>query len=286
MLETHEEMGSSMKVLVVTTFHKEGMDVYGQRFIDTFSKNVDPKIDLRVYAENCDPVVNDPHDRIAVFSAETNLNKLQAFKQKWKGVPKANGKCPPDIKARRPRDWHKEFKWDAVRFANKVYAVFHACESDQYDLVVWMDADTVCHSPISHEKFISFFPTNTWLSYLGRGNKWPECGFYGIHINNPAGKQFLKDFERAYEDAERGIFTMEEWHDSYVFDEVLKKVRVAYPQINDLSGHLVKGEGHPLINCELGAYFDHLKGARKKDGISRKKDLFKVRKEDYWKNVK
>ena len=275
-----------MKILVVTTFHKEGLDTYGQRFMDTFSQSVDPNIDLRVYAENCDPVVNDSHDRIAVFSAETNLSKLQAFKQKWKDVPKANGVCPPEIKARRPKDWHKEFKWDAIRFANKVYAVFHACEEEQYDVVVWMDGDTVCHSPISQQKFESFFPDNTWLSYLGRGHKWPECGFYGLHIHKPGAKEFLKEFERVYEDADNGIFKMEEWHDSYVFDECLKKIRTRHPQIHDLSGHLVKGEGHPLINTELGAYFDHLKGARKKEGMSRKKDLFTVRHEDYWKTVR
>ena len=275
-----------MKILVVTTFHKEGMEVYGQRFIDTFSKNVDPKIGLRVYAENCTPEVNDPHDRIGVWSAESALDKLQAFKNKWKDVPKANGVCPPDIKARRPRDWHKEFKWDAIRFANKVYAVFHACDDPEYDLVVWMDADTVCHSPITQDKLVSFFPEQNWLAYLGRGKKWPECGFYGLYINQQGAIDFLKEFERVYEDADNGIFTMEEWHDSYVFDEVLKKIRVQHPNITDLSGHLVKGEGHPLINTELGAYFDHLKGARKNVGKSKLQDLFKVRKEEYWKDAK
>ena len=35
---------------------------------------------------------------------------------------KANGKCP--FLKKDPRDHHKEFKWDAIRFANKVYAVF------------------------------------------------------------------------------------------------------------------------------------------------------------------
>jgi hypothetical protein len=273
-----------MKTLVVTTFNEKGMHTYGQKFIDTFSKNVDPKIDLRVYAEQCTPNVNDPHDRIGVFAAETALDKLRAFKEKWKDIPKANGKCP--FPERRPRDWHKEFKWDAIRFANKVYAVFDACEDPEYDLVVWMDGDTVCHSPITYEKFISFFPDNTWLSYLGRGKKWPECGFYGLQTKKESAKAFLKEFERVYEDADNGIFKMEEWHDSYVFDEVLKRIRSQYPEINDLSGHLVKGEGHPLINTELGAYFDHLKGARKNEGMSRKRDLFMVRQEDYWKEVK
>jgi len=41
-----------------------------------------------------------------------------------------------------------------------------------------------------------------------------------------------------------------------------------------------------LINTELGAYFDHLKGARKNVGKSKLQDLFKVRKEEYWKDAK
>jgi len=78
---------------------------------------------------------------------------------------------------------------------------------------------------------------------------------------------------------------MEEWHDSYVFDQVLKKIRIQYPNIKDFSGHLINGEGHPLINCELGAWFDHLKGVRKSEGRSRKKDLLEPRSESYWNEV-
>jgi hypothetical protein len=45
---------------------------------------------------------------------------------------------------------------------------------------------------------------------------------------------------------------------------------------------LINGEGHPLINCEWGAYIDHLKGKRKRDGRSKLKDLVVQRKEAYW----
>ena len=91
-----------------------------------------------------------------------------------------------------------------------------------------------------------------------------------------------------YEEAEKGIFTLEEWHDSYVFDVVLKRHKQTFPQspIKDFSGHLISGEGHPLINCELGAYFDHLKGdSRKAKGQSLSKDLKVKRVEPYWKTV-
>ena len=38
------------EIIVVTTFHLEGMEVYGQRFIDSFAKNVAKAIKLVVYA--------------------------------------------------------------------------------------------------------------------------------------------------------------------------------------------------------------------------------------------
>ena len=43
-------------ILVVTTFHKPGLDSYGQRMLDTFATNVDKRIKLVCYAEDCDPV--------------------------------------------------------------------------------------------------------------------------------------------------------------------------------------------------------------------------------------
>ena len=275
----------NMRIKCITTFHQPGLEEYGQRLIDSWAKNVHPAVELVVYAEDCIPVVP-PGANIKVVNAKEVLPKLNAFKERHKNDPKANGICPPEIKARRPRDWHKKFKWDAIRFANKVYAVYDACTQTQYDLVIWIDGDTVCHSPITQDKLVSFFPEQNWLAYLGRGQKWPECGFYGLYIKQQGAIDFLKEFERVYEDADNGIFKMEEWHDSYVFDEVLKKIRLQHPNITDLSGHLVKGEGHPLINTELGAYFDHLKGARKQQGKSKLQDLFTRRHEEYWKDAR
>ena len=275
-----------MEITVLTTFHQEGLDKYGQRFLDSFADRVDPSIKLIVYAEDCMPD-NPSEENIQILDAKQVLPKLNAFKARWGNVDKANGIPPDAIKARRPRDWHKKFKWDAIRFANKTYAVFDACANHK-DWVVWMDADTFVHSNWSYEQFAKLLPNDKWLTYVGRGKgsqTWPECGFYGMNMNHPMCIQFLKEFERFYEDAENGIFELEEWHDSYVFWEVLKKIRTQFPQIKDFSGHLINGEGHPLINCELGQFFDHLKGVRKDEGKSRRKDLLKPRPEQYWNEI-
>jgi len=271
------------KISVVSTFHKPALEKYGQRFLDSFSANVDPKIEMLLYAEDCKPVVNDP--RIKVLDQKAELPKLVAFKERWKDVPKANGVCPPEIKARRPRDWHKEFKWDAIRFSNKVYAVFDAAQRTDADWIVWMDADSYIHQQWSYESFKKFLPDRAWLSYLGRGKKWPECGFYGINLKNKIALRFLQEFEHVYEHAEYGIFRMEEWHDSFVFEEVRKKIADKNPTgiIHNISGGIIDGEGHPVINSDLGQYMDHLKGDRKDIGKSNKPNDLRIKRyEPYW----
>jgi len=278
-------------IKVVTTFHPEGLSLYGQRFIDSFSSNVDKQIELIVYAENCEPKNPDP-SQIKIIP-QTEVVKLTNFKNKWKDIPKANGKCPWPEK--RPRDYHKEFKWDAVRFANKVYAVFHAVETLDTDWVVWMDADTYVHSLITHEEFKNLLPDNKWITYVGRGKgvqTWPECGFYGLNIKNETCKKFIKEFERVYEDADNGIFKLAEWHDSFVFGDILKKLIPIDKNYLDYSEGLYNrtaktgGGGHPLINSILGKWFDHMKGARKKQGRSNvQKDLVSKRSESYWNEI-
>jgi len=276
-------------ITVVTTFHPEGYRKYGERFLESFAKNVDKRIKLIVYAEGIKPRNPDP-TRIEILDQVQTLPKLVAFKERWKDDPKANGTPPPDIKRRR-KDWDKAFKWDAIRFANKVYAVFDACEKSK-DWCVWMDADSFIHSRWEYEDFAQLLPNNTYITYVGRGKgsqTWPECGFYGMNLNHPVCHSFLEDFERMYEDAENGIFKLEEWHDSYVFGEVLKKYS-EFPS-HDYSAEMylkeasTGGGGHPLINGPLGKWIDHMKGGRKDTGKSLKKDLMINRTEEYWNDI-
>lgn len=290
-METPKTMGK--KITVVTTFHPKGMTVYGQKFLDSFARNVDKRIELIVYAEDCNPENPDP-SRITILDQTEALPKLVAFKKRWKDVPKANGIPPDAIKARRPRDWHKEFKWHAIRFANKVYAVFDACERSK-DWCVWMDADSIIHSLWSYEDFAKLLPDNTYLTYVGRGKgsqTWPECGFYGFNLNHPVAHEFLKEFERMYEDADNGIFRLEEWHDSYVFGELLNNKFADFKNNTlDYSANIYNktaktgGGGHPLINSELGRWMDHMKGDRKFEGKSKRKDLMGNRTEEYWQKI-
>ena len=259
-----------MKYSVVTTFNASGYKQYGSRMIDTFLATWPQDVQLLVYAE--DVVVTQQAPNLKIIDLAQASPELVEFKRIWGNVPKANGHPFPGAE-------RKAFKWQAVRFSHKVYAIFHAARTCETEWLIWMDADMVCHSKIGTAKLNQLFPDNIDLCYAGRSNKFTECGLYGMHLTSPITQQFLTEFQRMYDDAENGIFTLKEWHDSFVFDAVRKKF--AMQELNWSAG-LINGEGHPIINSEWGAYIDHLKGDRKDKGRSRKTDLVVQRKETYW----
>ncbi len=265
------------KFAVITTFHQKGLEQYGQRMIDSFVKEWPAEVTLYVYAEDCNPIITAPN--VVVRDLHSSSKPLVDFKNRWRGVPKANGDVSKDPVRSKRKDAGKGFKWDAVRFAHKVYSIFHCAENTDADVLIWMDADMFCHSPITVTTLDSLIPLTQDLCYIGRVNKWPECGLYSINLKSNNGREFLKEFQRVYDDAEHGIFLMDEWHDSFVFEEVRKKMNL---RCLDWGEGLIKGEGHPLINSVWGAYLDHLKGSRKELGKSKITDLLKPRTEKYW----
>lgn len=244
--------------------------------IETFLNTWPAEVDLIVYAEDC--IVTQSAPNLRVLDLHRDSPELVAFKTKWHSVPKANGDVSADPTRNHRKDAAKGFKWNAVRFAHKVYAIFAAAHAAT-DWLVWMDADTVCHSPITIKQLHHLCPTTADICFLGRNGKYTECGLYAMNLRSAGTMDFLKEFQRVYDDAENGIFTMKEWHDSFVFDVVRKSMTLKQ---HDWSSHLISGEGHPLINSEWGAYLDHLKGDRKLLGRSKLSDLKIKRTEAYW----
>ena len=278
---------NKLKIAVVTTFHEDGLEKYAQRMINTFCANWPAEVVLHLYPEMCNPVIRD-HSHVTLKRLE-EVKELMTFKNTWQGVPKANGDVSSDPVRSKRKDAGKGFKWHAVRFAHKVYAIFDCAKTTDADILIWMDADTICHSPITMQDLYRMIPTDSELCYLGRKGKYSECGLYSMNLRSANVQAFLKEFQRFYDQAEQGIFQLAEWHDSFVFDAV----RVKFPQMRQLdwAAHLhdirprlgsSQGEGHPLINSEWGAWLDHLKGGRKKLGRSKPEDLKVPRTESYW----
>lgn len=266
---------------VVTTFNQSGYDRYGRRMIETFLRNWPDRIHLYVYAEDCDITEQDP--RLHVIDFHAAVPALVRFKKRWGNDPKARGLVatgPADRKGKQPGIG---FRWDAIRFSHKVYAVCDHARQRRADVMFWMDADMVCHSPILDDFIGSQIPAPYGIAFLGRAKKFTECGLYALNLQDPATLDFVEQFQAAYNDG--SIFDMAEWNDCWVFDRIRERVQQQHPewqQLNWTAGFSKQGEGHPLINTEWGAYLDHLKGERKKAGRSEAKDLVLPRSEHYW----
>lgn len=271
----------TQKIAVVTTFHKQGYDKYAKRMIQTFLQTWPSDVTLYVYPENHEVTETAPN--LVVRELHSSSPDLVAFKTRWGNDPKARGLVAiPPIIPNAKKQPGLGFRWDAIRFSHKIYAVCHAAKHTDADVLFWMDADMVCHTPVTHEFINRMAGPHIGLGFLGRERKFTECGLYSMNLRDPATQEFLVEFQKAYDTGR--LFSMSEWNDCWVFDEVRKEVLARNPnwQWYNWSQGLIQGEGHPLINSAWGAYLDHLKGARKDTGKSQPKDLIKPRSEGYW----
>jgi hypothetical protein len=268
-----------MKYTVITTFHQPGLEQYAQRMIDTFEANWPAEVDLILCAENCQPHTTRSNTRVHdLLRVSPNL---RAFVERHRNNPMAHALAgPPDIY--NPK---KAFRWNAVRFAYKVFSVALCANELSGGWMIWIDADSHTHSSVPIEWLKTVCPDDAMISYLGRGEKYhSECGWVAYNLDHPETRQFIRDFVAMYNTDD--IFKEREWHDSYIWDVVRKRYQLTNKFFNLNPSADNKGlAGHPFINSELGRYMDHVKGVRKDLGHSKPKEAVMYPDHPYWQRV-
>ena len=269
-----------MKYTVITSFHEEGLKQYGQRMVSSFERHWPAEVDLVVCAENCRPEIARPNTQIYdLLDVSANC---RAFVERHRNNPLAHGQAgSPEVF--NPR---KAFRWNAVRFAYKVFSVALCANNINSGWMIWIDADTHTHSPVPLSWLQQVCPNTNMISYLGRGEKYhSECGWVAYNLDHPETRNFIADFVSMYNTDK--IFEEREWHDSYIWDVIRKRYMPnnkffnLNPSVND------KGlAGHPFINSELGLYMDHVKGDRKIVGHSKPKEVVSHPDHPYWQRVR
>lgn len=272
-LATRFTSTAPLKHAVVTTFHEKGYEVYGKRCIETFLQYWPSDISMYVYAENVEVDIAD--ERLIVINQSLSVPRLHEFRRLYKDNPFANGTDPKGIGGQ------NNFRWDAIRFSNKVFAVTDAIErtKSSFDQLIWLDADTLTHTSFPKKIIDNLAPRgNRLAAYLNR-KSYPECGWVGYNLRHPKITDFVDRFEQTYLSGR--FLEMKESHDSFVFWEIVKEMeRNGEAEFKYLGSD--RASGHIFINSVLGGYLDHLKGDRKSDGKSRLSDLYSKRKEAWW----
>lgn len=238
--------------------------------VNTYLRHWPQQVPLRLYTEgfDCD-----------VAGIETvDLAAAAPWLEPWKAArtKEQRGMIPPI----RKRDGLKVYTYrtDAVRFSHKV-AALGAAVAEDVDVLIWLDADIVTHSPVTVDWLEELFPAPAAVAWLDRERKYPECGFMMFRL--PTARGVLQEVVLAYQTG--AIFRYPETHDSYVIQQIVEAA-VGHGEITlaSLSGEARKC-GHPFVAGRLGERLDHLKGtARKERGRSFQSDLGVGREEAYW----
>lgn len=268
-----------MKYTVITSFNEDGLKQYGQRMIDTFEDKWPSEVDLVICAENCKPTATRINTKVYDL-LEVSFN-CRAFVERHRNNPMAHGQAGP------PEVWNpkKAFRWNAVRFAYKVFSVALCANNISSGWMIWLDADTHTHTEVPLSWLNTVCPDTAMISYLGRGEKYhSECGWVAYNLDHPATRDFIQEFVGMYNTD--CIFDEREWHDSYIWDVIRKRFQPQNYFHNLNPSWQDKGlAGHPFINSELGRYMDHVKGERKLLGHSKAKEIVSHPDHPYWRQV-
>ena len=252
-------MGDDLsKFSAVTTFdlikHPFGLEMLNSYFV-----NWPNEIKLTAYIENLSKIddSNVKH-KIIVKDYHAHIPEYKLFVDKYKNKEK----------------YTDDFRLNAFRFAYKVYAISKSLKNFKSKYLIWLDSDIKTHKKIPFNFFEKLVNGNAYLSYLGREHisnkfiKYSECGFLIFNTNHSIHSTFWELMMEMYDGGK--LFSEKEWHDSYIFDQVRKKLEEEYQvsnlNISDLGLININNEHdeHVFVLSVLGQYMDHKKGDRKK----------------------
>jgi len=235
-------LSETRSILVVTSFNQDGLEKYAHRCLETF-RNWPVNARLVVYAEDCKPEVS---EMVEVRDLHKCCPDLVEFKERYKNL------APPD------------WRWNVVKFSNKVFAAVHALK-DHEDVGVWLDADCVTYCPIPNGLIESLFDEGRYLAFYKRPNFYTETGFWAVDGSSQWHKPFLSAFKACYTDGT--IFEQSEWHDCMAFDYARKRLEAKGMPCHNLTPKEYP-QLHPMSVSLLSPFIDHCKGNRKTLGYS------------------
>ena len=238
-------------ITVVSSFSPRGYKTYGKNFIRSFREHWPQDIRLLLYYEGDgnNPNGKDGRDLL-------NVEVCQRFLQRHKRDNMVKG-----IEQHPDRFWKPSairngynFRFDAYKFARKVFAIADAAREVKTDRLFWIDADVQTVAKVPASFLIDMLPNNVAISYLARPGRYSECGFVGYSLDNGALK-FIEALERAYDKDE--FFEHDEWHDSWIFDRIMDDLKPPTFRIPHTS------KAQPFDHSHLAQYMRHYKGPRK-----------------------
>lgn len=233
---------------VVTSFSVAGARLYGRRMVESFVRFWPAETPLVAYL---DAAVTPP---LPVVTRSTMaLPDWATCRARWAEDRAVQGQSTREYP--RPKPYH--YKWDAARFAVKVFVWRDAALRLGRGILTWLDGDTVTERSVP-AGFTAALLGDADVAYLGRGSMHPENGYVGFRI--PEALPLLEWCCGTYTTERfRGL---NGWTDCHVLRAGLEAVPV---RARDLTSRFYEGKSHIWPVSPLARYLTHHKGRTKRD---------------------
>lgn len=244
-----------MKIAVVTTFGNASFDVYAKRMLQSFAANWPAEIPLLVQLD----------DELLLQDVAKIVRPQDAIATGWEKdhaefVERNKGKDDPQNYRKQP-----------VRFCHKVFAIkraLDAVEKQKADggqdiprYLIWMDADVITNRQVTMDDIKLCLPKEgDAVAYMGRKD-WDhsECGWLVFDLEN-RGQIAINAITRMYETDH--IFMLEQWHDSWLWDDVRKNFTLSPNTWTNLTHNATGMDVWP--QSPMGKWSTHYKGPQAK----------------------
>lgn len=260
------------KIVAVTSFGTQGYEETGHIMIESFCEYWPAEVKLCVYVDEI-PGREQMIQNERVEYRLLNRVDLKQFKKRQRNNPEAHGLGKLALK-----DGKSEFKYNAVKFSHKVFALIDVIEKDSPDIAIWLDGDSRTHSTVTEDTINRWCPENCFAGFLDRPWLYTETGFHIFRTTHSMSRDFFNTWKNYY--TNDTVFDLEYWTDCHTYDAARK-------QFDQRLWHNLSPDfnhPHPFINGVLGEVMDHMKGPRKQKGSSKKHDLA-VKRSGYWDSI-
>jgi hypothetical protein len=244
-----------MQFNFVTTFSNEYSQGFGIKMAESIKKYFPDNADLTVYYEG----EALPPSNSKVKYLPFPIDKTNVFKKKF-GHKQDHmvGKLHPE-KDVLVYDRQKTFKFDAIRFAWKVYAMLEHHDKCNARYMGFIDADVELTKQIPSDFFNTLVKEGTYVSYLNRTKQHTETGFLIYDTHHPYHKTWWKGMKDLYQNG--SLFELQYWTDSHAFDHLLRQAILAGVNVNPLVNPKIMDHGWG--GSPLRFYSEHYKGPKK-----------------------
>ena len=220
----------------ITTFSKDGYDLYGSRMIESWIKYWPQSHRLIVYTENFD--IKEFNSRVTVLNIDECCADLSEFKDKNRDMINSV------TDKREISRIQKTVKW-----SHKVFVISHALKNFDDQFVIFLDGDTYSTSPVEDDladKLVGDHLIAVHFENLAKLGLHFETG---LLVFNKAHKQ-MDDFKNLYTSGYENldIYNLKKTWDSFWLISLYQKYKL---DIKDLSEGRSGVFNNPLISSKL-----------------------------------